>query len=58
MTEYECIDLPHYGVMKGLDRYRGVKGKGCFPSNFYFGSTYMLFLKQELPIQVAHINGV
>ena len=44
--------------MKCLEGYRGVEGECSLLGNLHFGTTHMLLLEEELPVQVAHINGV
>ena len=50
--------LPCDAVVKCLDSDGGVKGECSLPGNLHFGTTHMLLLEEELPVQVAHINGV
>lgn len=44
--------------MQGLDVDGRVKGQGGLSGHLHFRSSHVFLLEEELPVQVAHVDGV
>ena len=44
--------------MNGCDGGGRVKGQGCLAGHLHLGTAHVLFLEQELTVEVAHFNRV